>query len=259
MRSAALVFVAALTQGCAVSTPATGVPAPTRPPFEVTPKQAQGDPDKLHFLMRRPGIDRPESGPLGLVVIIPGGPGDESLRSFTENLYRYGVPPNYLGVWLHSKKWTPEQRIVWPTRTLSVASMRFSTADFVNDVISDVGQSHAIDAKRIFVVGWSSGGPASYDALLTSKAVRGVVVAASVFRSTHFPSLQAAAGRGVYIIHSREDSLAAYSMAEEALDRFLAVGARAALSTYSGPHGAWIGTAFAPVREGIRWLELGNQ
>ena len=85
--------------------------------LETTAFDAQGDPDKPYFLMRRPPKDDIGSGPLGLVLIIPGGPGDDSQRRLVENLYRFGVPPGYLAARLVARKWTDDQRIVEAAKT----------------------------------------------------------------------------------------------------------------------------------------------
>jgi predicted esterase len=247
-----------LLQACAQAQHSLADSPRPSPNLEVSTLEAGGDPDKRYFLMRRPHIDALERGSLGLVLIIPGGPGDDSTKGLAENLYQFGIPRGYLAARLLAKRWTSDQRIVWPTPRVPVEGMRFSTREFVEAVISDVSAKHPIDPERIFLAAWSSGGPAAYDSTLTLPAVRGAVIAASIFNARHFPPLAGGAGRSFYILHSADDKLIPLTMAETAVEQLGNAGARVTLAPYAGAHGSWMGATFTSIRDAVRWLEAGS-
>lgn len=227
-----------------------------RPP-DFMPDQeswAGGDVDKHYFLMGpRPGDERPEAG-YGLVVILPGGDGGD-FHPWCRTMAEQMLPVGFVAAQLVAPVWNPAQPVVWPTRQLNPDRARFTTEDFVLEVIAEARARLPIDDDRIFVLGWSSGGTPAYAvALLADSPVRGAFVAMSIFRPDVLPDLSAARGRAFYILHSRGDDLIAIDAhAAAAAERLAAAGAATELSTYSGPHG-WPPDAPARIGRGIQWL-----
>ena len=158
--------------------------------------------------------------------------------------------------WLR-RKWDNEQaqQLVWPTETARYPAMKFSTEAFVQAVIREVEKQHPLDARRIFALGWSSGGPPVYAvSLYPNTRVTGSFVAMSVFKPNQLPELSAAKGRAYYLLHSPDDTLIPMSAPNQARDTLAANGARVKLATYEGGHG-WHGDVYGNIRAGIDWLE----
>ena len=92
--------------------------------------------------------------------------------------------------------------IVWPTSN-SLSRLSYTTEDLIEAVIDDVARKHTIDRDRIFLLAWSSGGPAAYAALLRENSpIAGALIAMSVFKPDQLPSLAQARGKSVYLLHS---------------------------------------------------------
>ncbi len=132
--------------------------------------------------------------------------------------------------------------------------MRFSTEEFVADVLGDIGQTYELDERFIFSLSWSSSGPAAYAiSLEPGTRVTGSFVAMSVFKPAQLPPLANAEGQAYFILHSPDDFIP-IRMAEEARDALQESDARVELVTYAGGHG-WRGDVYGNLRRGIRWLE----
>ena len=82
-------------------------------------------------------------------------------------------------------KWDENQfnQVVWPTEALRYPAAKFTTEEFIRDIIADVRKREKIDPRRVILLGWSSGGPPCY-AMATRKdtPVTGAFIAMSVFR-----------------------------------------------------------------------------
>ena len=136
--------------------------------------------------------------------------------------------------------------------------MGFTTEELVETVIKDVSNKNKIDAKRIFVLAWSSGGPAAYAAMLKEgSSITGGILAMSVFKPNQLPPLENGSHKSFYILHSEEDPICPYRMAKQGYDQLTKAGIRAKLVTYPGGHG-WRGDVFGNIREGVKWMEKGD-
>ncbi len=225
-------------------------------PDATTEAVAGGDENMRYFLIpQRPGAEAPEKG-FGLLVVMPGGGGGADFRPFVENVAKNALPDGYLVAELVSVQWSERQGTVWPTRTNLVQGAKFTTEDFVEAVVKEVGAGYKLDQRRIFTLSWSSSGPAAYAVSLQEKtAVTGSFVAMSVFKPDTLPPLAAAKGRAYYVYHSPEDLVCPIRMARAARDALSAAGATVTFVEYSGGHGWRLERAFADIRKGIDWLE----
>jgi predicted esterase len=232
--------------------------APTRS-AEDHPKgkdlRAGGDKDKRYFLFGPgKGAKAPAAG-YGLVVVLPGGEGGADFRPFVGDISKKAMPKGYLVAQSVAVKWTAEQEITWPTKKDPAAKMKFSTEEFVEAIIKDVGKKHKLDPKRVFTLSWSSGGPAAYAISLSGKtAVKGSLIAMSVFVPRKLPPLKNAKGQVYYLLHSPTDNVCRVFFARWARNALRQNKARVTLETYEGGHG-WHGDYFGNMRKGIRWLE----
>ncbi len=217
--------------------------------------QAGGDAHKRYFLIGpKKNTQAPASG-YGLVVILPGGDGSADFHPFVKRIYKNALSDGYLAAQPVAVKWTPNQEIVWPTKSNSVAKMDFTTEDFIDSVIEDVAKKHKVDREKVFTLSWSSSGPAAYAASLRDKrSIAGSFIAMSVFNPRFLPPLQKAKDHAYYLYHSPDDRICPYRMAEQANKQLPENGAKVRLETYDGGHG-WRGNVYGDIRQGMEWLE----
>ncbi|MGB0219186.1 MAG: hypothetical protein ACPGJF_07635 [Sinimarinibacterium flocculans] len=238
--------------GAAASSDLLQSHTPSKPKEVVTERRlVENDPLKRYFLIRR--SDAAE-GSLGLVVFVPGGQGGESSLVFAQNLVRYFLPGNTLLAHLVAPRWAAEQRIVWPTTFVRTPGMKFTTPEFIGDVVDDLLDTYPIDRGRVFAIGGSSSGPATIESAVTNPAITGLIVSASVFRPRLFPSMAGIAGKPVFLYYSRQDHLVPYDdglLLEAVLGHYgAAVHLRSHIYGHEGKD-----TAYA-IREGIDWLDM---
>ncbi|MFN3690648.1 MAG: alpha/beta hydrolase [Fimbriimonadales bacterium] len=217
---------------------------------------AGGDTHKRYFLIGAAKDRQPPKSGYYLLLILPGGDGSVEFHPFCKRIYKYALDSRYLVAQLVAPKWSEEQfeRVVWPTQRLGWQGARFTTEEFIDAVIADVKKRYPIDSRYIFALGWSSGGPPVYSAMLQKEtALRGAFVAMSVYKPDQLPSRENARGRAFYILHSPDDFIP-IRMAQQAAQDLKQHGARVQLQTYEGGHG-WHGDVYGMIRKGVQWLE----
>lgn len=197
---------------------------------------------------------QPPAAGYGLVIVLPGGNGSAEFTPFVKRIFANAIPDGYLVAQPIAVQWTPRQKVVWPTEQSRVPQCKFTTEQFVDAIIDDVGGSHAIDPQRVFTLSWSSSGPACYAISMTSEKVKGSFVAMSVFNPRFLPTINKANGHAYYLYHSPQDRVCAFRFAEQAARDLEKAGAAVALTTYEGGHG-WHGDVFGAIHDGIVWLE----
>jgi predicted esterase len=217
--------------------------------------KAGGDANKRYFLIGpRKDVKAPKEG-FGLLLVMPGGDGGEDFHEFVKSVYEEAVPERYLVAQLVSKMWKEEQEIVWPTANDLLPDAKFTTEQFVEAVVADVAKAHPLNARHIFTLSWSSGGPAAYAVSLQKKSpVTGSFIACSVFKPKQLPPLELAKGHAYYLYHSPGDDVCPFGMAKEAVGRLEKAGAKVYLHEYEGGHG-WAGDYQVDIHGGIEWLE----
>ena len=216
--------------------------------------RADKDENKRYLLVGpHPGVTAPRQG-YGLLVVLPGGGGGADFQPFVKRIYKNSVPNGYLLAQPVAVKWTEKQEIVWPTDKNRVEGMKFSTEEFVESVVKDVGGRHKLDPQLVFTLSWSSSGPAAYAVSLSSKTVTGSVIAMSVFKPDLLPPLEQAKGHGYFLYHSPDDRVCPFRMAQQAAQDLQKSGATVKLTTYQGGHG-WRAGLYDHIREGGQWLE----
>jgi predicted esterase len=200
----------------------------------------------------------PAAEPAGLLIVLPGGDGSAEFHPFVANIATNALGGKFAVAQPIAVKWRPDQQITWPTLQNKTPGMKFSTEELVGKVMKDVIAKHKIDRQRIFVLAWSSGGPAAYAiALHKQSPVTGSLIAMSVFKQKELPALANAAKRSFYLLHSPDDQVCPYWMAQQATTSLEGGGARTTLVDYSGGHG-WQGDVFGNIRAGVAWLEEGE-
>jgi len=221
--------------------------------------RAGGDTNKAYSLIGDPDPKHAPQQGYGLVIIMPGGDGSADFHSFVKRIYRHAVPKGYIAAQPIAVKWTPQQKIVWPTKTDRVKDCQFKTEAFVEDVIRDVRSKTRINPQRIFTLSWSSSGPAAYAISLDpASSVTGSYIAMSVFKIRSTRSLVNARAHTYFIDHSPDDMVCPISMAKRAQTLLSGQGARVKFNEYPGGHG-WQGNVYPRLRQGFTWLEKNAQ
>jgi predicted esterase len=224
------------------------LPADNRITLDVR-DEAQGE-----YLLVEPTVESPEKG-YGLVVILPGGDGSADFHPFVKRIHEVALEGAYVVAQPIANKWKSNQQIVWPTRTHRTAGMKFATEELVARIVDDVAQRHALDRSRVYLLAWSSGGPAAYATLLDEDSpATGALIAMSVYQPDSLPDVAGGKNKRFYLLHSEQDRVCPYRMAVAAEKALSQAGAQVALINYEGGHG-WHGDVFGNIRRGIRWLD----
>jgi poly(3-hydroxybutyrate) depolymerase len=236
--------------------PPQSTPTKTTAAAKSETRSIKGDTNKRYFLTMPEG-EAPAGG-YKLLIVLPGGDGSANFRGFVKNIAAKALPPGYIVVQALAPAWTDDpERIVWPTEVDADPKVKFPTEQFIMELVDEVKAAHPIDPSKVFMLGWSSGGPPSYAAALREGSpVRGAFIAMSVFKPDRLPTLDGARGKAFYMLHSPQDFIH-MRFPEAARDRLAAAGAKTILTTYEGGHG-WKGDALGNIRTGVEWLEANS-
>lgn len=215
---------------------------------------AGGDGQMKFFLVGPKAKPAPKGG-YRLLLVLPGGDGSAGFKPFVSNILENALSDDYLLAQLVAPKWSEdENRIVWPTEKLRDPAMKFTTEAFIDAVVAAVGKRQTIDAKHVYALGWSSGGPPVYAAAMRKETtLAGAFVAMSVFKPAQLPPARGLDGRAFYILHSPQDFIQ-MRFPKDAEKTLAGGGAKTTLVTYEGGHG-WRGDVFGNIRAGVEWLE----
>jgi predicted esterase len=194
-----------------------------------------------------------------LLLVLPGGDGGRDFMPFVKRIYKYALSPEYLVAELVAPKWAKSEQAVWPTAKDGAAASKFAAEKFIAAVVDDVAKRRKIDRRHVFALGWSSGGPAVYAASLVEKpALTACMPAMSIFYPGMFPPLERAKGRAYFILHSPDDQVCKFELAQQAQTKLEAAGAKVKLMEYPGGHG-WQGDVFGNIAAGVAWMEEQTQ
>lgn len=215
---------------------------------------------KGQYLLVPPGevVAVPKWG-FPLLLVLPGGTGSADFHPFVKRIQEQALE----GEFLVAQPLAPslvgrENGIVWPTKHAPLDG-DFTTEALVDAVIADVTSKHKINRDYVFLLAWSSGGPAAYATLLQKDSpISGAMIVMSVFKPERLPPLENIGDRCVYIMHSRDDRVCPYWMAEQAYAQLQKAGGTTTLVDYDGGHG-WHGQVFAQVDAGIEYLLLDSR
>jgi predicted esterase len=219
--------------------------------------RAGDDAQKRYFLIGdRKESKSPEEG-YGLLIVLPGGDGSAEFQPFVRRIYKNALNKRWLIAQAVAPKWDDKQfeQVVWPTEKLPYPAAKFTTEEFIKAIVADVRTKARIDGKRIFLLGWSSGGPPCYaTALCKDSPVTGAFIAMSVFQPKLMPSLENAKGKAFYLLQSPQDRVTRLQFAEAAEKALREAGAKVRLQRYEGGHG-WRGDFGKMIGDGISWLQ----
>ncbi|MCA9236455.1 MAG: hypothetical protein KDA44_13360 [Planctomycetales bacterium] len=214
------------------------------------------DSSKLLYVQIGPPADaQPPADGYKLLLVLPGGDGSRDFLPFVKRISKYALPEGYIVAELIAPQWSKRQQAVWPTEKKPEQGMKMSTEKFMTAVVADVASRHKLDRRHVFALAWSSGGPAVYAASLTEKTpITATMPAMSIFYPGMFPPLENARGHAYFLLHSPQDTVCKYALAERAVRDLTAAGATVKLLDYEGGHG-WRGDVFGNIRAGVAWME----
>jgi predicted esterase len=220
--------------------------------------RALGNEQQRYFLIGPHETQKTPPAGYALVLVLPGGTGDATMTNFVRNVWNNCCPQDFVFAQLVSVKWSSAD-VTWPTRFSKLPEMKFTTEEFVDAVLADVTKTQKlkIDPARIYLWGWSSGGPAEYAISLQEKSpVTASYVAMSVFNVSGElePELKNAKGSAYFLDHSPDDVRCKFEYAQKAQERLKKEGAAVELVTYAGGHG-WNGDPFTRLTAGFAWME----
>lgn len=215
-------------------------------------RKVGGDPRMRYFLI---GKGKEPANGYKMLLVMPGGDGSAEFNPFIRRVWKGALPEGYIICQLVAPKWSEDQftQIVWPTNKKRWATMKFSTEQFLEGVITDAQKQVKVDPKHIYTLSWSSGGPAAYAASMSSRSIKGSFIAMSIYRPEELPPASSAKGHAYYLLHSPTDFIN-ISQPRKAVDELGKAGAKITLDTYEGGHG-WHGDPFGMIRKGVEWLE----
>lgn len=206
------------------------------------------------FIGPKTGAEAPKRG-YALLLVLPGGAGGRDFHPFVKRIYQNAVGDDWVAAQLVSVPWARSKQLVWPTVRNAPKGRGLETELFIEDVVTDVARRAPLDPRRVFVVAWSSSGPAAYaTSLQKRKSVTGFYIAMSVFKPQQLPPLKEARREAYFLLHSPQDQVCPHRMAIDAETRLTKAGARVQLRNYEGGHG-WRGNVYGNLREGLGWLD----
>lgn len=238
-------------------------PVLSEPKWEVPPDLADvpaldlriaDDDMKRYFLIGN--IESPTTRKVGrrVLVVMPGGDGSAAFSPFIRRIYQRTLNDEWVIAQVVAPKWGRGQTVVWPTQLQPFPKARFSTEQLIDDVIDDVAARCLIDPSEVYVLAWSSSGPAAYSiAFSENPRIAGAFIAMSVFHSGEYSKTVTTPTHGFYLLQSPEDKVTLFKHAEGARDFLVSIGANVKLTEYAGGHG-WHGKPFEMLSEGINWL-----
>lgn len=220
--------------------------------------RAGRDEKKRYFLIggAEKGPPPPADG-YGLLVVVPDGGDSAASLPRVRRIRERALDDRWVVAQAVPPKWDEDQfkRIVWPTDGLPYPAAQFTTEELIRAIIADVRARVKVHPRRVFLLGWSSGGPACYaSALEKDSGVTAAFVAMATFRPGQLPALENAKGKAFFLLHSPQDRVTPIRRAESAESALRDAGATVRLERYDGGHG-WHGDQWGTIREGIRWLD----
>lgn len=231
-------------------------------------RQADGTPQSSYWLLlpnrglrnpERNNIqENPPRAPKGLGLLVVLTPGDGNGANMVNNwmdVAQEQLRGRYLVALPVAPRWSADQKITWLTRnSLSqTKEAKFTTEEFVTNIVKDIAANYLLDAERVFVYGSTDSGIAAYNtALDTNTRVRGAYLVNSPFKGALLPPLKGAKGRKFYLHHSREDKTTPYIIAATAQKLLTDNGAFVKLVAYEDAN---VADLIKQVGTALNWLE----
>jgi predicted esterase len=228
------------------------------PAVNIEERTAGKDPLKRYFLIRHQLAPAEMPKEFALLLILPGGTGGADFLPFCANVItRLGTPKDFLVAELVAPVWDKATAMnnVWPGKAVPDRAAKFRAEEFVSAVIEDVSAHDRIHDGWVFMLGWSSSGHVLYSSSFDNPKIRGAFIAMSRFVPRMFSHLPNAKGKRFYLWHSPDDTVCAFSEAQNAADLLARRGALTILKSYPGGHG-WVPNSnyIDRIKEALVWF-----
>jgi hypothetical protein len=238
-------------------------PANSEPPWEIPPDlvdvpaldvRIDDDEKKRYFLIGNVESPSPRKVGRRVLVVMPGGDGSASFSPFVRRIYQTSLNDEWVIAQIVAPKWGRGENVVWPLQSMPLPTARFSTEQLFDDVLADVAARCLIDRSEVYLLAWSSSGPAAYAIALRDKpGIAGAFIAMSVFNEREHSKPITPPSVGFYLLQSPEDKVTPFRYAEAARTYLASIGAKVELAQYAGGHG-WHGKRLEILSEGVNWL-----
>lgn len=188
-----------------------------------------------------------------LVVVLGGGSGGPETIGLGRMVDRFVERGSCLVVQPVAFYWSRSQRIVWPTHFVTVPDALVTTEEWVTNVVESMLGSEVDASGRVYLIGWSSSGPAVYSLLTKADFVAGAIVAGSVFDKRDVSQHTAIDDRRLFIYHSPFDSVVGIDNAYAARDYFNSVGLDVFIREHIYGHSGK--DNYSMLVEGMSWIK----
>jgi len=215
---------------------------------------AEYDNQKRYTLI---GLRKDEpSTPYKVLVVLPGGDGQAGSRDFLRRVYKNSLSPEWVLVQVIAPRWDAAQadEVVWPTRLTPYAGAAFNTETLLEAVLADLKGRTKIDPQQVYLMAWSSGGPAAYTMMMGEQTpFKGALIAMSVMQRAKPSDWAKTKDRRFWLYQSPDDNVTPMKHAEDSAAMLKRNGARVELATYPGGHG-WQGEVYPAIKSALDWL-----
>lgn len=217
-------------------------------------RTVRGD-ERKRWVLHAPHDEAPPAEGYGLLVVLPGGDGSIEFTPFIRDTIRTAAGDDYVVIQMIAPPIEEDRNaVVWPRERLPDDRVDFTMEPIVHAAVEVAMREYAIDAGRVWAMGWSSGGPPAYQVtLMPDSPFAGAFVIMSVFKPQLLSPLEGAAGKAYYILHSPQDFIR-MDFPRAAQKQLREAGGRTKLQEYEGGHG-WHGNIGAFIERAIEWLE----
>jgi predicted alpha/beta hydrolase family esterase len=188
-----------------------------------------------------------------LVVVLVGGRGGAETIGLGRMVDRFVEKGSCLVVQPLAFVWSESQKIVWPTYFVIPPEALVPTEDWITYLVKSILGSEVDIHGEVYLVGFSSSGPAVYSLLSSGKFVSGAVVAGSVFDSSRVFDGLPLKDRRLFVYHSPFDSIVDIKNAYAAREYFRSVGVSVFLREHIYGHSGV--DNYSALVEGMSWLK----
>ena len=190
-----------------------------------------------------------------LLIVMPGGTGDAEFHPFVKRIFKHELDGNWLLAQPIAPNWDDkDDRVVWPAINNPYDPAKFMMEGFIDGMIDEMGGKGHAKIGKIYMLAWSSSGPAVYSYLANGKHdIAGAFIAMSIFNRDLIKGTGVLHTKRIFLLHSPDDQVIPIQQAEAARDEFARRGIDAKLETYPGGHG-WSGPVWQLIDEGFAFL-----
>lgn len=124
------------------------------------------DPKKRYLLS---GTVKPEKTQ-NVLIVMPGGDGSADFHPFVKRIYMNALGEDWVLAQPIAPNWdNSPDRVVWPSVGSPYPAAKFTMEEFLDGMLDELHTREKVKLGKVFMLGWSSGGPAVYSYLAHGK------------------------------------------------------------------------------------------